>query len=335
MSLGNLGVISLDWEQIGWWALLGLGLLASALSSGIEMGCYSLNRVRLMIRAESPSDHAARRIRAELERPDRLLSTLMIAQTLGGAMVTQALVALLGQRSEGEVFALNVLVVAPLMFIFGDAMPKELFRNEADRLTYKFAWPLSALRVVLTYTGVMPALMTAARVIEYVLRIPSDNTHIADARQRIATLLKEGSEGVLSESQSSLIDRALTFRSTLISDEMIPWAQVRTLSIDWDRGKLVRFAAVQASSRLPVVDSKGRVVGVLRQIDLHTFPDAPIESLLRRPAILSPSMGVLEALRRIRAADAPLGIVERDARPVGLVTAKDLVEPLTGELPDW
>lgn len=330
-----VAVTTLDWEQAGWWALLGLGLALSALASGLEMGCYSLNRVRLMIRAASPDDSAARLIRAELDRPDRLLSTLMIAQTLAGAMVTQALVALLGERSEGEIFALNVLVVAPLMFIFGDAMPKELFRNDADRLTYKFAWPLSALRAALTYTGAMPALMGAARLIERVLRIPSDNAHIADARQRIATLLKEGSEGVLSESQSSLIDRALTFRSTLIGDEMIPWAQVRTLSIDWDRAKMVRFAAAQASSRLPVVDSKGRVLGVLRQIDLHTFPDVPIENLLRRPAMLSPSMGVLEALRRIRAADAPVGIVERDARPVGLVTAKDLVEPLTGELPDW
>ena len=112
-------------------------------------------------------------------------------------------------------------------------------------------------------------------------------------------------------------------------------SMVRTLSIDWDRAKIIRFAAAQPSSRLPVVDAKGRVLGVLRQIDLHTFPDAPIENLLRRPAMLSPSMGVLEALRRIRAADAPLGIVERDARPIGLVTAKDLVEPLTGELPDW
>lgn len=326
---------ALDWERAGWWALLAMGLTVSALASGVEMGCYSLNRVRLMIRAGSPDDSAARRIRTELERPDRLLSTLMIAQTLAGAMVTQALVALLGQRSEGEIFAFNVLVVAPLMFIFGDAMPKELFRNDADRLTYKFAWPLSALRAGLTYTGVMPALMGAARLIERVLRIPSDNAHIADARQRIATLLKEGSDGVLSESQSSLIDRALTFRSTLIGDEMIPWAQVRTLSVDWDRARIMRFAAAQASSRLPVVDAKGRVIGVLRQIDLHTFPDVPIESLLRRPAMLSPSMGVLEALRRIRAADAPLGIVERDARPVGLVTAKDLVEPLTGELPDW
>ncbi|MBL8762598.1 MAG: CBS domain-containing protein, partial [Phycisphaerae bacterium] len=238
-------------------------------------------------------------------------------------------------RSEGEIVAFNVLIVAPLMFVFGDAMPKELFRNDADRLTYRFAWPLTWLRSLLSVTGVIPALMGIARLIERALRIPSDNSHIADARQRLAVLLKEGSDGVLSASQSTLIDRALTFRSTLIGEEMIPWAQVRTLSIDWDRARLVRFASAQPSSRLPVVDSKGRVLGVLRQIDLHTFPEAPIESLLRRPAMLSPSMGVLEALRRIQAADAPLGIVERDARLVGLVTAKDLVEPLTGELPDW
>jgi putative hemolysin len=319
-----------------WWSLIAIGALGSFLASGIELGCYSLNRVRLMLRIGVPGDRSARLIKGELDKPDRLMATLVLANVAFSAFITNGVHGLMRGEAELRIVLVNVLVVAPLMFVLCEAIPKELFRVDADRLIYPFALPLTAFRSLLTYTGVMPIVMAAARIIERLVGFGTQGEHLSDARQRMALLLKEGgSGGVLSESQSSLIDRALTFRSTLIGDEMIPWAQVRTISIDWDRAKMVRVAAAQASSRLPVVDSKGRVLGVLRQIDLHTFPDVPIESLLRRPAMLSPSMGVLEALRRIRGADAPLGIVEHDARPIGLVTAKDLVEPLTGELPDW
>lgn len=319
-----------------WWSLIAIGALGSFLASGIELGCYSLNRVRLMLRIGVPGDRSARLIKGELDKPDRLMATLVLANVAFSAFITNGVHGLMRGEAELRIVLVNVLVVAPLMFVLCEAIPKELFRVDADRLIYPFALPLTAFRSLLTYTGVMPIVMAAARIIEHLVGFGTQGEHLSDARQRMALLLKEGgSGGVLSESQSSLIDRALTFRSTLIGDEMIPWAQVRTISIDWDRAKMVRVAAAQASSRLPVVDSKGRVLGVLRQIDLHTFPDVPIESLLRRPAMLSPSMGVLEALRRIRGADAPLGIVEHDARPIGLVTAKDLVEPLTGELPDW
>lgn len=319
-----------------WWCVIAIGSIGVMLMSGIELGCYSLNRVRLALRAGSAGDRAARLIKSELEKPDRLLATLMIGNVAFSALITNATHALMKGESEWRIVLVNLLVVAPLMFVFCEAIPKELFRVDADRLTYPFAFPLAAFRSLLTYTGIMPIVMSSARLVERLAGFGAQGEHLSDARQRMVLLLKEGgSGGVLSESQSTLIDRALTFRSTLIGEEMIPWVQVRTLSIDWDRAKMVRFAAAQASSRLPVVDSKGRVLGVLRQIDLHTFPDVSVESLVRRPAMLSPSMGVLEALRRIRAADAPLGIVERDGRPIGLVTAKDLVEPLTGELPDW
>lgn len=319
-----------------WWSLIAVGGIGSCLASGLELGSYSLNRVRLMLRAGSGADRSARLIRSELDKPDRLLATLMIGNIASGALITYAVHALMQGESQARIMLVNVALVAPLMFVFCEAIPKELFRVDADRLTYPFALPLVLFRAVLTWIGVIPIAMGAARLVERLAGFRGQGEHFSDARQRMALLLKEGgSGGVLSESQSTLIDRALTFRSTLVGDEMIPWNQVRTLSIDWDRARMVRFAAAQASSRLPVLDSRGRVLGVLRQIDLHTFPDAPIESLLRRPATLHPSMGVLDALRRIQAADAPLGIVERDARPIGMVTAKDLVEPLTGDLPDW
>ena len=78
-----------------WWCVIALGSIGLALTCGIELGCYSLNRVRLMLRAGSPTDRSARLIRTELEKPDRLLATLMIGNVAFSALITNATHALM------------------------------------------------------------------------------------------------------------------------------------------------------------------------------------------------------------------------------------------------
>jgi putative hemolysin len=320
------------------WSLLAIvSVIASAMCSGVEIGCYTLNRVRLDLRSHrQPPDVPARIIQRELERPDRLLSTLLISNNIvnyTGALATTALFEATGQP-DGVVAVLNTCVLAPVLFVLGEAFPKEFFRGQADRLTYVFARPLAAVRLTLTFTGVLPLVRFVTSVVERAAGLPPE--HISDARQRIALLLKEGAgHGVLSESQVTLVDRALLFQSVTVGDEMVPWSAVRAIPADSDRARVPRLIGDAAHARIPVVDRRGRVTGVLRQLDLHTRPDAPLAQLVTPPVRLLKSTSVHDALVKMRESKARLAIVEDDqGRPVGIVTTKDLVEPLTGELAD-
>lgn len=324
-------------ETAGWTALAVASICGSALCSGIELGLYSLNRVRLDLRVAGRSPGSAI-LKNEIEHPARLVSTLLIGNSAFHYVFAASTGALLaaGGLSDAATLAVNFAIVAPLLLIFGEALPKELFRVEADRLTYVFARPLRLLRAALTLLGVLPLVAAVARAVERAAGLKPDE-HLSDARQRMAVLLKEGaSSGAISESQSSLVDRALSLRDATVEDEMVPWDQVRRVSLDTDRARLVRFAANQPSSRLPVVDRSGRAVGILRQLDLYTSaPDLPLQQLLTPPVRLDPETPVLDAIQIILTSPAKMGIVERDGRAIGIVTAKDLAEPLTGELPDW
>lgn len=326
-------------ETVGWWGLALIGVLGSALCSGVEMGCYTLNRVRLDIRAmRIPADLAARTLKGEIERPARLVSTILIGNNVFnycGAIATTTLLEHAG-ASPAVILAVNLLILTPILLVIGESLPKELFRLEADRLTYLFARPLAFMRAVFTVVGVLPLVRAVARRAERLAGLRTQGEHLPDARQRMAMLLKEaGASGVLSESQATLVDRALAMRETTVEDEMVPWDQVARLLSDWDAPRVMQTVRGQARSRLPVIDRTGRVVGVVRLVDLYTRPGTPLTELLTEPARLEPELPVLEALRRLTLSAGRLGIVERNGRPVGLVTAKDLVEPLTGELPDW
>lgn len=326
-------------ELILYWGMTLVGLAGMSLCSGAEIGSYSVNRVRLHLAAEGErAERSARWLKGEIDRPDRLLLALLVAVNVFGKVMadgTTWLAAGAGYK-EWQIVIMNVLLLTPVTLILAEALPKELFRLEADSLMYRLAGPLRWWRLLLSWTGVLPVLTWFSRWVERLAGLAGKGESLGDARQRIALLLKEGaSTGALSESQHTLVDRAMRLRDATVGDEMLLWAQVRTLPADWDRARLIAAADSIPHARAPVVDRRGRVVGVLRLIDLYTRPEAALESLRLEPARLSEGQPVLEALEVVRASRSGIGIVEKDGRPVGLVTSRDLVEPITGDLPDW
>ena len=325
-------------ETLFWAALAVAGIVGSALCSGLEMGLYSLSRVRLDLRASaSPPDRCARMLHHELERPDRMLTTLLLGNNAFNYVGILGVTALLegAGYSEAAIIAFNVLLVTPVLLVVAESAPKEVFRVGADRFTPAFAGPLMAMRWLFTVVGVLPALLVIGRWSARLLGAPTGDA-AGDARQRVAVLLQEGAgHGVLSESQSSLLDRALVLGNARVGDEMVAWTGVRTVGADWPRGRIVAALSQAGYTRLPVVDGRGRVVGVLRQMDVFLRPRASVRELLTPVPRLDRGLSVQDALGVMRREGATLAIVERGGRPLGIVTVKDLVEPLIGDIREW
>lgn len=322
-----------QWEWITYWSLLVLSFVASALCSGLETGSYTLNRVRLDLRAaKTPPDWNARFLKSEIDRPARLLAVLLISNNIVNAIAAYASANMLASYSAVTVALINTFILGPALFILGDAAPKELFRVEADRLTPIFASSLRLVRMLLTAVGVLPLVQLFSRLSEKALRLPADSA--SDARQRIALLLKEGAgHGVLSESQVSLLDRALMFRNVTVRDEMVPWEKVRVVPASAERQRVMDLVSGSAHAFFPVVDRQGKVIGVIRHLDLYVQTKKSAADLILQVPRLKPESSAHEGLAKLRQNRARIAIVE-DAwgRPLGIVSAKDLVEPLTGEL---
>ncbi|MCH9058740.1 MAG: CBS domain-containing protein, partial [Planctomycetes bacterium] len=184
--------------------------------------------------------------------------------------------------------------------------------------------------------GILPAVMLFDRAAARITGASGSEAFGRDARGRIATLLKEGATlGVLTESQTRLIDRALALRNATIRDEMIPWRSVRCVQAAWDRAALMQHIGATAHARLPVVGADGSVRGVLWNLDAYLDTGENWAALAREPARLGPETTVREALKALGESPARVGIVEQDGRPIGLITGKDLVEPLIGEVAAW
>jgi CBS domain containing-hemolysin-like protein len=314
-----------------------LGLALTGLFAGLETGLYTLNPVRLIV-AGSRGSPAALRLRGHLRAPNRTLIVLLVGTNTASYLGSYGLARLLHDAglSDQKIIILEAMIFTPLVFVFAEILPKDLFRTHTDRWTYALAPVVSCARWLFTFTGLVPVVQLVATGAGRLLGLRAEGT--VTARQRISQLIREGvGAGLLSESQTSLADRALAMRDRTVGGECVPWSHVETIPIDADRATREAQISRHRFTRLPVVDRGGAVVGTISLLEAVLHPERTTVELTRPAIEFAPGTRVSEALRVMRTRRHVMAIVTGPGsrRPAGLVTLKDLIEPLTGELAAW
>jgi putative hemolysin len=321
------------------WLLLGLvGLAGSWLCSGVETAVYSVNTVRLHIAAAAPSPRRRDRLLvAALQRKDALLASLLIGNNFFNYLGVLALTTVLAARglSEPALLAVNVLVLTPILLLLAESLPKELFRLEANRLLARLVWFIRGLRILTTACGALPLLVAVARLVSRLAGAEGAAIEgLAGHKRHVAELLREGARGgALSPSQSTLVDRAIALSRARVVEVMRPWARVAAVGADWDRFRVAAFMVRHGRWAYPVVDRRGRVLGVIGHDEFFLRRGSPVADLLRPHVRLAPATPIHDALALLARAPGATGIVERAGQPLGLVRAGDLVAPLLADPP--
>jgi len=301
--------------------------------SGIETGIYALNRVRLRVRAEE-GDRRAQRVLRLILQPQRTISTILIGNHTANYAATFFCMALLVSAFEVEdVELVNTLVLTPFLFVFGEILPKDAFRMRADTLVYRWSRPLAIACVVFRPAALL------LRWFGHVSRALPRTGAPVDAilsRDRLGELVKEVAEdGVLTEEQERMVRNVLRVSSIPVRDAMVGLAQVATVPEGFTRDQVVAASASGSHTRIPVrASATGRFIGFVHLLDLLYRPDAGPADLVREAPAIREDVTVEQALNSLRRHRQTMGFVTDGAgRTRGIVTVKDLVEEVSGELP--
>ena len=173
-------------------------------------------------------------------------------------------------------------------------------------------------------------------LLERTFGLESEGVARNPGRESVLTFLAEGKRsGVLPEHAEVLAHNALKLRSIPISRAMRPWSDVKVVNLAGDEDPYSRVARSNFS-RLPVLTADGSVAGYLQQLDvLARGPgEAILESLRPLPA-LPAETPVDRALARLRVSGQRVAVVGSADQPLGIVTLKDLLEEISGDLAAW
>ena len=114
--------------------VMAICLVAEGFFSGSEIGIVSADRIKLRADAAKGSRGAQLAIKM-LGKPEWLLSTTLVGTTIAGVTSTTMATALVLQLLGPEFSWLAVVLVAPLIWVFGEIVPKSVFQQRADTIT--------------------------------------------------------------------------------------------------------------------------------------------------------------------------------------------------------
>lgn len=301
--------------------LCALGLTGSAMCSGLETGFYSVNRIRLRVRMGKGDERAAA-VHAELQQPDRLITALLIWNNifnyLGSLGLTMILLGL--GAAEGWVIVLQAAVLTPMLLVFGESLPKEIFRVRSDVLPYRLVWVVVLFRI-----SALPVLWVVLKFARAVARLAGAEARtVSDRRYRIASLLKEGAmHGAISPIQASLIDDALELARTPVGNLSVPIASLATVAFEHSDEQMRAAARRAGTEPVVVLHARGRVAALVDPFDIGLGRVNTSE-----PFRIEATLGARDALAQLAERGLRAAVVTRAGRDVGIVNTRRLVRPL-------
>ncbi|MDR0349498.1 MAG: hemolysin family protein [Tannerella sp.] len=329
--------------------VIGLILLNGLLSMS-EIALVSARKTRLEIEARKGKKSAQTALNLT-NNPDKFLSTIQIGITLTGILTglfsgeafAHDLAALLVGVSWLQPYALLasktiiVVMVTYLTLVLGELVPKRLGMGFAEKIAVVAAKPMNVLSLtaspfvwILTQsTSLMIRLLGLDKIQESKV-----------TEEEIKAIVKEGfDDGAVQEVEQDIVERVfslgdrdtgsiMTHRSELI------WMDIR------EKPEQIREKVKENLFNIyPVASDKfDNIVGVVYLKDLFgriDSPDFELSQVIRPAQFVPENQSVYKALEQFKAARVNYGLVTDEFGGIqGIVTLKDILEALIGQVPD-
>ncbi|KPJ59327.1 MAG: hypothetical protein AMS15_07045 [Planctomycetes bacterium DG_23] len=318
--------------------LVALFVLSAGYYAGVETGSYSLSRLKLRYRMEEGFP-GAKILFPLLADRQRLICTILVGHNLFVYLATALVTRLYrGHYSPHFTELMSTVTLAPIIFLFAEVLPKNFFRVRADTWMYIAASLLSFSAKVFR-----PAVALLRGVVWFwnrLLRISQRQEAPVLTRESLRFYFLEGRDaGILTSYQDILARNIMALGGVSVGRAMVPLAQVATVEASWGPEQIKDLARNTNFSRFPIYENIQRnIIGVLNIYDLlwGNGEGRTAQDFLRPAIFITQDDSVAAGLYQLRRARQPMGIVTTKAgRPVGVVTIKDLVEEIVGELEAW
>ncbi len=209
-------------------ASLLLLLILSAFFSSAETAFFSLNAVQVQ-RLKDRRPKRGMWIAAQLSQPTRLLSTLLIGNTLVNVAISSLGYAMIDEIPAVGKYsaAVAIPVMTLILLIFGEVAPKRYAIAHAEHLTALYTALLQFWMRLLAPLGVFLSAITkrAERSLKPERKSLSD--------EELLTAVELGAEtGVLDEEERSMVDGIMRLSEMTASDVMTPRVDIEGIDLE-------------------------------------------------------------------------------------------------------
>ncbi len=313
-------------------------LLLSAFFSGSETALTAASRPWIHLHA-GRGDRRALRVQWLLERREQMISAILLGNNLvnilASALATRALIERFG--GAGVVYA--TVAMTALVLVFAEILPKTIAIRHADRIAPWVAIPIAPLVRILT-----PMTVIVTAVFRFGGRIGRRRASSGrSAREELRGAIELAATTGVRRRDRNMLRSVLDLDHVTVPSVMVPRVRMVTLDASQPLDAIVAEVLKNPYTRYPVwAGERERIVGILhvRRLFMHLHqangrPPVDIREILDDPWYVPDVTTLAHQLDSFRARQTPMAlVVDEYGELEGLVTLKDILEDIVGDLPD-
>lgn len=315
-------------------------LLFSGAISGSEIAYFSLNPLQLR-ELRTSTDNRDHLIIRQLERPKRLLATILISNNfvnvaivILSTFITTEMFNLTGFPLVA--FLIQVVVVTTLILIIGEIMPKILANEKSIRFARMMAYPISLL--IKIFYPVSSLLVNFTSLIDKRVNRRGYNISMEELSQAIEIT----SDETTPEEERKILKGIVKFGDIEVKEIMKSRVDVTAVEVNTPFRELMDIIIESGYSRIPVYrDNFDNLAGILYVKDLMPYLNKGNEfdwrQLLREKHLffVPENKRINDLLEEIQEKKIHMAIVvDEYGGTSGIVTLEDILEEIVGEITD-
>ena len=271
----------------------------------------------------------------QLERYDRLLSTILIGNNIVNIAMASLATALF-VKSFGDAGAtLSTVVVTVVVLIFGEISPKSIAKDCAED------WAMTAAPFLQLMIWLLMPLNAAFSLWKKLLaRVFHLDPGSRMSPEELLMLVNEvQQDGSIDKDEGDLLKNAIGFSDQEAQDILIHRVDLAALPVTASKEEVAELFTETKYSRLLIYrEDIDHIIGTVHQKDFYVgcgVTDKPLEEILSPPVFVMENEPISLLLKKLQQSKMQMAVVvDEYGGTCGIVTMEDILEELVGEIWD-
>lgn len=318
-----------------------LFLALSALFSGTEIAFISASKLVVELKKKKGS-RRGRIIADFFEKPSEFLGAMLlgnnIALVIFSILMTEALEPFIteqfGWTNELVLLLATTVAITFVVLIFGEFLPKTLFRLYADTILFFLAFPLRIIKWILAVPTWITTKLSNA-LLRLIFRTSIAETEEPFTRLDLENFIKSSSTDADDDIDTELFEKALNLHEVKVKACMIPRTEIVSVDVKESVEDLIKVLQSSQLSRILVIeDDIDNVLGYVHHQQMLYEPKGTREIILDIP-IIPETMRVRDLMDLfIKNNQSIACVVNEFGGTAGVITFEDILEEIFGEIED-
>lgn len=324
---------------------IGITLLLSAFFSGMEIAFISANKLKIELENKQ-GNFSARLLSDFLKRPSRFIGTMLVGNNIvlvvygifTGLLLDGFLRDNFGLGDFG-VLTWQTVISTLVILLFGEFIPKTLFRINSNFILSVFAVPLKLVYFLL-WLPMFIMVGLSELILNVLFRVDTGNREVAFGRIDLDNYVREIAESADKseeevDSEIRIMQNALDFAKVKARDCMVPRTEISAVEIEDDISKLKEMFVRTGYSKVPVYrDNIDNIIGYVSSVELFNNPDS-VKRLVVPVIIIPETISAREVLQLFIQQNKSIAVVvDEFGGTSGMLTIEDIIEEIFGDIED-